>query len=305
VIAIVGGSGRLGTRLVTRLVARGESVRVLSREPGRAQAALPQGVEAVRADVTDPPTLGVALAGATTVVSAITGFGGPGALGAAAVDGAGNEALIMAAERAGAARFVLLSVVGASAASPVRLFRAKAAAEARLAASSLAWSVVRPTAYLELWLDMVGRPLVATGRTRVFGRGDNPINFVAVDDVAAVVERLATGDAPPPGTIVTVAGPRDLTMNELAALVAAAADVPARVDHVPPAVLRLLATALGPIRPVLADQVRAALLMDTATPRLGPEERTPAIADLPRTSPEAVIRAIFPAPAGEVAATGG
>jgi uncharacterized protein YbjT (DUF2867 family) len=303
-IAIAGGSGRLGRRLVGRLAARGEPIRVLSRDGDRLRPALPTVAEVVHADVTDPTTLASALDGATTVISAITGFGGPGALGAGAVDEAGNAALIAAAERAGAERFVLLSVAGASTSSPVRLFRAKAAAEARLAESALAWSVVRPTAYLELWLDLVGRPLVESGRTRVFGHGTHPINFVAVDDVAAVVERLCVGAAPRPGTVVTVAGPADLTMNELVDLVAAAARVEPMVDHVPPAMLRLLSLVLGPVRPVLADQMRAAVMMDSATPVLDRAARPPTFTDLPATPPDAVIRAMFPGPASVASPAG-
>lgn len=55
----------------------------------------------------------------TRVISAVHGFAGS----PAAVDRAGNEHLMDAAARAGAA-FVLLSVVGASAQHPMELFRA-------------------------------------------------------------------------------------------------------------------------------------------------------------------------------------
>jgi uncharacterized protein YbjT (DUF2867 family) len=226
------------------------------------------------------------------VVSAVTGFGGPGALGARAVDGEGNRALIAAAEASGASRFVLVSVEGATAASPVQLFRAKAAAEARLAASPLSWAVVRPTAYLELWLDMVGAPLAATGRTRLFGRGRNPVNFVAVDDVAAVVARLAL-DPAPSGTAVSVAGPENLSFEELAGRIAAALGIEPRVDHVPPGMLRVLSAALGPVRPVLADQMRAALMTDTRDMRVDASDRIARYPDLPVTAPDEVIRARF------------
>ena len=51
-ILVAGGTGRLGSELVRRLVAQRESVRVLTRDPARA-AHLP-GVEVVVGDVRHP-----------------------------------------------------------------------------------------------------------------------------------------------------------------------------------------------------------------------------------------------------------
>ena len=42
---------------------------------------------------------------------------------------------------------------------------------------------------METWAKLVGEPLIKTGKTRIFGRGDNPINFVSVYDVARFVAR--------------------------------------------------------------------------------------------------------------------
>ena len=92
----------------------------------------------------------------------------------------------------------------------MELFRAKHAAEQHLRASGTPWTIVRATAFVELWAEIMAKPIV-------FGRGDNPINFVSVDDVAAVVER-AVVDAGLRGQILEVGGPENLTFNELAAL---------------------------------------------------------------------------------------
>ena len=76
-VLVAGGSGRLGTRAVARLLDRGSTVRVLTREPGRA-AHLPEGVQVVVGDVRERATLEPAVDGVTQVVSAIQGFAGPG-----------------------------------------------------------------------------------------------------------------------------------------------------------------------------------------------------------------------------------
>jgi uncharacterized protein YbjT (DUF2867 family) len=295
-IGIVGGTGRLGRALSVRLVERRLPIRIIARDPEH--AALPAGgaVELARADVTAPATLVPALQGCSTVVSAITGFGGPGAPGARAVDRDGNLALIDAAEGAGVERLVLMSVARASERSPVELFRAKAAAETALRSSRLSWAIVRPTAYLETWLDVIGRPLAETGRTRVFGRGRNPVNFVSVDDVAAIVEAIVV-DHPASGLSVDVAGPIDLTLEELVHVVERATGRAGRIDHVPLPLMRALAPVLGPVRPSIADLLRVAILMDTADMHATMDDRRARFPTIAATDPEAVARRYLREPA--------
>jgi NADH dehydrogenase len=123
VIVVAGGTGTLGSRLVPHLAGAGLAVRVLTRDPARAQHLAGPGVEVVRGDVRDAASVGTALRGAGTVISAMHGFAGSGGVSPASVDRAGNANLIGAATRAGAA-FVLISVVGASPSHPIGLFRA-------------------------------------------------------------------------------------------------------------------------------------------------------------------------------------
>ncbi len=288
-IVIAGGTGRMGRELAIRLVERGLPVRVLARDPARIPDSLRDRVEAVIADVSEPGTLVPALAGADTVVSAITGFGGPGAAGARVVDGDGNIALIDAADAAGTGHFVLLSVRSAAPDAPVSLFREKYRAEQRLGRGRMAGTIIRPTAYMETWIDVVGRPLVTTGRTRVFGRGRNPINFVSASDVAAIAD-LAVTDPSLRGTLIDAVGPENLTMNSLVETVQRVTGATGRVDHASPGMMRVLASVLRFARPILADQVRAGLLMDTADMRADPADRLARFPSIPMTTLEEVVR---------------
>src|ERR1700730_5885231 len=68
----------------------------------------------------------------------------------------GNRHLAEAAARAGAA-MILMSVVGASSESPMELFRMKEAAEKHLRASGAPWTIVRSTAFLETWIDLMAQ----------------------------------------------------------------------------------------------------------------------------------------------------
>jgi uncharacterized protein YbjT (DUF2867 family) len=281
VIVVAGGTGTLGTRLVPRLAGADLAVRVLTRDPARAQHLASPGVDVLRGDVRDAASVGRALRGASTVISAVHGFAGPGGVSPASVDRAGNANLIDAAARAGAA-FVLVSVVGASPGHPIGLFRAKHAAEQTLRASGIPWTIVRATAFMETWATILNQPLQASGKIPVFGRGDNPVNFVSAADVAALAE-LAVTDPGLRGQVLELGGPDNLTFNQLAAIVQEVTGRRGTVRHIPRPALRAMAWLTAAIKPALARQARAALAMDTLDMTFDPTPTRQAFPDLPET----------------------
>src|ERR1700760_1989721 len=66
-VAVVGGTGTIGAPVVAALLARGATVRVLTRNA----TSLPAGAEHRRVDLTSGEGLGEALAGADAVVDAV------------------------------------------------------------------------------------------------------------------------------------------------------------------------------------------------------------------------------------------
>lgn len=287
-VLVCGGTGRLGTLVVGGLAARGLPVRVMTRDLERAAHLRAPQVEVVVGDVRERASVAAAAAGAEVVVSAVQGFAGPGRVTPAAVDRDGNLHLIDAARSAGA-DVVLMSVVGAAADSPMELFRMKHAAEAALAASGVPSTVVRATAFLELWVELLTSTAGRRNRPLVFGTGQNPINFVSVRDVAALVERVVI-DPATRGRALEIGGPDDLTMNELARLVAAHRGTPTEPRHVPRAALRVMAATVGRARPELGRQARAALAMDRDDMTFHAAEVRAEFPDLPNTSAADVVR---------------
>lgn len=260
-IVVAGGTGTLGTRLVRRLAGQGHAVRVLTRDPARARHLAGQAVEVACGDVRDSASAAKVLEGAGMVVSAVHGFTGPGGVSPASVDRAGNINLIAAAARTGAS-VVLVSVVGASSRHPVGLFRAKHAAEQTLRASGLPWTIVRATAFMETWGMIMSQMLAASGKILVFGRGDNPINFVSATDVAALIARAVT-DPLLRGQVLEIGGPHNFTFNQVAAILQEATGCRGAVRHIPRPALHAMASLTAGIKPALARQARAALAMDT------------------------------------------
>ena len=259
-ILIAGGTGRLGTLVVERLAGRGHQVRILSRNPARAQQPVGGQVTVMSGDVRDRQSLEPAVSGVETVVSAIHGFNEPARESLAAIDRDGNANLLSAAQAAGA-QFVLISTVGAAADSPMELFRMKYMAEQRAAGSEVPCTIVRATAFLELWIEVLKRTAARSGRPLVFGHGQNPINFVSVSDVAALIERAVT-DPDMRGQTLEIGGPANLTFEQLARAVQTACGRTKAPRHVPRPMLRLMATTVGRIKPQLGRQARASLAMD-------------------------------------------
>ncbi|MGB0128940.1 MAG: NAD(P)H-binding protein [Rhodocyclaceae bacterium] len=142
-VFVTGGTGYIGRQLIPYLAARGHEVVALVR-PGRAEA-LPEGCLAVEGNALDPASYGNSLVGADTLVH-LVGVAHPSPAKAAAfrdVDLASVRAACGAAQRAGVAHFVYLSV-----AQPAPVMGAYIAArregEALTRNTGLAATILRP-----------------------------------------------------------------------------------------------------------------------------------------------------------------
>jgi uncharacterized protein YbjT (DUF2867 family) len=261
---IIGGSGVFGREAVRLLLERGEDVRVLTRAPDRAVDLADAGAELVRGDLLDPTSLARACAGATGVVAAAHGMLGKGRYRSEAVDDAGNRALIDAAKDGGVERFVFVSIYGAAPDHPVDFWRRKHAVEEYLKTSGLAWTILRPTAFME-WHAHVfnGKAILEKGRTTLLGSGTKPRNLVAARDVGAFAV-LALTDPSLAGRTIDVGGPADFTNDQVAALYGRAAGVTPKVRHIPAVVARSMSVVLKPIQPGVSRVMYMSSLPDDA-----------------------------------------
>jgi uncharacterized protein YbjT (DUF2867 family) len=292
VILVAGGTGRLGAQVVELLRRRNLEVRVLTRDRSRASSLVKMGAEVVEGDVGDLAAVCRAVKGAQTVVSAIHGFAGPRGTSPATVDRDGNHNLVQAASEAGLAHVVLLSVEAAAPDHPMDLMRMKYAAEQHLKASGMTWTIIRPTAYMETWCDVLGRPLLQTGATNVFGHGQNPVNFVAVTDVARLVE-LAVVDAGLRGETIGAYGPENLTTGQFVDIFQSVTGAAGSVNHIPRAAMRIAAVLMPVINPAIGRQIRAGLVMDTAPMGRDNSEFRSRYPSIPATTLAEVVRRDF------------
>jgi NADH dehydrogenase len=145
--------------------------------------------------------------------------------------------------------------------------------------------------------------MIASGKALIFGRGRNPINFVSAVDVARTIEHAVAAPIEARQTI-EVPGPQNLTLLDLVDIVRAASGRSGSGRHIPRGMLRLLSVILRPVNRMRAQQIAAALAMDTREMAVdGPTIRAidPSV---PMTTAAEVAAALFGAARREIAASG-
>jgi NADH dehydrogenase len=208
------------------------------------------------------------------------------------VDWLGNRNLVQAAKGAGAGHVVMLSALGAAPDHPMSLYRMKHRAEEELKASGVAWTIIRASAFMEMWAKMVAEPLLKTGKTTIFGRGRNPINFVSIDDVAGFVD-LAITDPSMRGQTVDVGGPENLTFRQVVEIAQRETGTRGTVRHVPLPMMRVLSVLMKPVNPGFARQVQAGVVMDTHDMSFDGADRGRRFPSIPLTTYAEVVRRDF------------
>lgn len=220
-VAIAGAHGQVARRLTRLLVARGDRVRGLVRNPDHVAEVVADGADGLVCDLesaTDAE-IDAAVTGAEAVVFAAGAGPGSGAERKRTLDLGGVVRLVEAARRDELARFVVVSAMGTD--DPPQddevfsvYLRAKAEADEHVRRSGLQHTIVRPG-------RLTDDP--GTGRVelaRHVGRAE-----VARDDVAAVVAAVLADPATIGRTFEVVGG--DVPVAEA---VAALADQPDTLD---------------------------------------------------------------------------
>lgn len=215
---IIGGTGTTGREVVRLLAARGETIRVLVRDPFKASFLAAPGVELVQGDLSRPESLPGAFHGTRRLFLVTSPAPDMVALQSAAVE---------AAKAAGLERLVRVSVQGAGTGIPMKLATWHTEVEELVDASGIPAVHMRPSSFMQNFLASAGL-IRATGQ--IFGTsGDGKITFVDTRDLAdAGVGALTRADHQ--DEKVDIGGPAAMSLDEVAATFAAVLGRP--VTHV-------------------------------------------------------------------------
>jgi uncharacterized protein YbjT (DUF2867 family) len=194
-IVVIGGTGRIGSRLVERLKALGHEV---------APAAPDTGVNTLTGE-----GLAEALAGADVVVDVANSPSLDGEAALSFFETAGRN-LLAAEEAAGVGHHVALSIVGADRLPTSGYLRAKVAQEALIKASKIPFSIVRSTQFFP-FIDGIIQDGSVGGQIRLSPALMQPIDLA---DVVAALADFATGA--PANRTIEIGGPEAIPMTRIA-----------------------------------------------------------------------------------------
>ncbi|HZK78206.1 MAG TPA: SDR family oxidoreductase [Gemmatimonadaceae bacterium] len=261
---VTGGTGTLGTLVTRRLLDTGHRVRIMTRNQMKTDDLKKRGASIVKGDLRDVESLEFALRGASTVISATHSMLGKGDAALEIVDDEGIRSLIDAAKRAGVGHFIFVSVFGAALDHPIDFWQTKARVERYLRDSGLDYTIIRPTAFMEMHAyELIGKFVEKGKRVVMFGSGKNPRNFVATGDVAKMIV-AATDDPGMRGETVEIGGPENLSSNQVAEIFGRISGKKAKVTHLPIAVGRAASVAAQRVHPGVSRVIKSAILSETA-----------------------------------------
>lgn len=198
-------NGKVGQEVVKQLMARGVPVRVGAHTAERGEEAFP-GADVRVVDYEDPATFGPALEGATALYLASPATSEPDP----------ERALIDAAKASGVRRVVKLSMFGAQVAGDALPMRA---VEKHLEASGLAWTILRPTWFMQNF-STLHVPSIRAG-TLLEPAGTARRAYVDTRDVAAVAVKAFT-EPGHEGKAYGLTGPELLDRSQVAEKIGAA-----------------------------------------------------------------------------------
>lgn len=191
-VAITGGTGFVGGRLIELALAGGHKVRALTRRPQEPR----HGVTWIEGALDKPDSLDRLAEGADALIHVAGVINAPDPAGFEAGNVTGTSAVLAAAEKARVGRFVHVSSLAAREPKLSAYGASKAGSEALVSASSLTSAIVRPPAVygpgdremLELFrMAKRGFVLLPPG-----GR----LSVIHADDLAGLLLALADTNAP-------------------------------------------------------------------------------------------------------------
>lgn len=205
-ILVTGATGNIGSGLVPNLLAQGETVRALVRDPLKAAGLAEAGVELVRGDLDRPETLDAAFKGVDKVFLLT-------APNPNQVTQAHNG--IVAARRAGVSHLVRLSAgaIPVAVDAAARVTRQHAAIDAEITASGLAYTILRPHFFVQNLL--IATRSIAADAALYLPAKNAELGMIDVRDVVEAATAVLTEDGHE-GQIYVLTGPRSISFHDVA-----------------------------------------------------------------------------------------
>lgn len=227
--AIAGLTGQTGSAAAELLLERKQPVRGIVRDQQKAAAWRERGVELVTASLDDAAALTRALTGATGAYLLLPpNYAAPDVLGVLHRE---TDAMARAVKESGIPHVVLLSSLGAELPAGTGPIRSLHYAENALGAAAKNLTVLRAAYFLENWIPVLGA-VFSEGLLPSFLAPGKPLAMAATRDVGRTAAELLL-DPARGKRVVQIAGPRELTPEDVAKVLGQRLDCAVRVQGLP------------------------------------------------------------------------
>ena len=283
-ILLVGATGQLGGRVFKKLSSAGlYDVRIFIRKDSKYDHLEAAGPEIVFGDLKDANSVDAAVKGCDIVITTAnsaaprkkedTFF---------AVDVSGYEYLIDAAKKYGVEQFIYTSAIlpeNEKLRRWVPLVRSKVETEAYLQDSGLAYTIIRPAPFMDVYFAFMGTtipirnekaPLVerpfkfmqsfyngikddmANGKIGVIGDGKVKHSYIAIENVADFIVKSIENEALF-DQVLNVGGPEALSALDVKAIFESVLNEPLTIKRTPAFMMKLLGNLMVPFNPAASN----------------------------------------------------
>ena len=211
IILVTGATGQQGGSVARHLLQQNQKVRVLTRNPAKAEALAKLGAEVVQGDMADPKSLAAALQGVSGVFAMTTPY-----------EGIEKEvqqgiALADAAKAAGVSHYVFTSVQSADRNTGIPHFETKWKVEQHIKKIGLPATILRPAFFMENFASPWFWPSISQGKIVMPLKPATSLQMVNVEDIGAFGAAAFIEPEKFIGQDISLAGD-ELTMPEAATI---------------------------------------------------------------------------------------
>lgn len=282
-ILVVGATGQLGFSICEKLIHSKHQVKAAHRASSNTEALKSlDGIALVNLDLTEPRTFPAALDGVDVVIS--TANSATPRLKTDSfkkVDEDGLKKLIDSAKSAGVQQFIFVSALPfPKNDDKVPLSRAKRAVETHLKKSGMNYTIVQPTAFMEVYFPFFGSTIPLRGAKvntldrpfkfsndffagikndienkgvfNIIGSGNQKNAFISIENVADFCV-ASVGNPKALNRTLEIGGPENLTPLDIKAIFEELHDKPLKIKSTPPFVIKMMSKILPLFNPAAGN----------------------------------------------------
>ncbi|WDF55748.1 SDR family oxidoreductase [Mucilaginibacter sp. KACC 22063] len=234
-ILVTGATSVIGQKLCQLLAENNKAFRAMCRKEEQLEKFRKQGIDAVLGDFENPESLRTAMKGCSSLFLVSAPNENQLECETKAIDVAKEEQI---------AYIVRVSASDANLRTLVPWAKAHAYIDHHLRASGIAWTILKPTAFMQNFLTMT-KPISKGFLPQVGGKG--LVGYIDAQDIGIVAYHVLTQDHHKRATYY-LNGPEALDMKEIALKISEAISKKVRYIHLPSLAFRILLRTFGASR---------------------------------------------------------